>query len=66
MFVAHNLALVRHVSDRVAVMYQGKLVEIGPTDTIFQNPKHPYTSTLLAAVPGFDPANKQKRILLGG
>ncbi|MBP7110231.1 MAG: ABC transporter ATP-binding protein [Firmicutes bacterium] len=66
LFIAHNLALVRHVSDRVAVMYLGKLVEIGPTDTIFQDPRHPYTSALLAAVPGFDPANKQKRVLLGG
>lgn len=66
LFIAHNLALVRHVSDRIAVMYLGKLVEIGPTDAIFEDPKHPYTSALLAAVPGFDPKKKQKRALLGG
>lgn len=66
LFIAHNLALVKHVSDRVAVMYLGKLVEIGPTGTIFSDPRHPYTSALLAAVPGFDPARKQKRAILGG
>lgn len=66
LFIAHNLALVRHVSDRVAVMYLGKLVEIGPTDVIFKDPRHPYTSALLAAVPGFDPTRKEKRAVLGG
>ncbi len=66
LFVAHNLALVRHVSDRVAVMYLGKLVEIGPSESIFENPRHPYTKALMAAVPGFDPRNKSAKAVLKG
>mgnify|MGYP000850605313 CR=1 FL=1 len=51
LLIAHNLAVVRHASDRVAVMYKGRIVELAPTDELFDNPQHPYTRTLLAAVP---------------
>jgi peptide/nickel transport system ATP-binding protein len=58
-FVAHNLAVVKNVSDRVAVMYLGKLCEIGSTDAIYTNPAHPYTRALLAAIPDIDPDNQR-------
>jgi oligopeptide/dipeptide ABC transporter ATP-binding protein len=51
LFITHDLSVVRHISDRIAVMYLGYVVETGPTDTIFENPKHPYTRALLAAAP---------------
>ncbi len=54
-FVAHDLSVVRHICNRVAVMYQGKLVEIGPTESIFEKPQHPYTRRLLASIPSPDP-----------
>jgi ABC-type oligopeptide transport system ATPase subunit len=54
-FIAHDLPVVRHFADRVMVMYQGRIVEQGPTEQIFERPQHPYTRTLLAATPVPDP-----------
>ena len=65
-FVAHDLAVVRHISHRVAVMYLGRIVEIGPVDTIFAEAKHPYTRALLSAVPKTRPQGRSTRILLKG
>jgi len=64
LFVGHDLAVIQHICDRVAVMYAGKLVEIGPTRTLFDAPKHPYTEALLSAVPRPDPRLRRKGDLI--
>jgi oligopeptide transport system ATP-binding protein len=60
-FVAHDIGVVRHVSDRIAVMHEGKIVEQGPADRVCEQPSHPYTRTLLAAVPVPDPREARAR-----
>ena len=68
LFISHDLGVVRHVSDRVAVMYLGRLMEVAPTDAIFERPAHPYTEALLSAIPVPDPIVEahRERILLEG
>ena len=68
LFVAHDLSMVKHISDRIGVMYLGQMVELGPANDVYHRPLHPYTTALLSAIPIPDPdvAKKKQRIVLGG
>jgi peptide/nickel transport system ATP-binding protein/oligopeptide transport system ATP-binding protein len=66
LFISHDMAVVRHVADRVAVMYLGKIVETGPVDELFDNPLHPYTQALLSSVPSVSGERRSERIMLEG
>ena len=66
LFIAHDLSLIHHISDRVAVMYLGRIAEEGATDALYAQPLHPYTQALLAAIPSLDKAARRQRIILQG
>jgi oligopeptide transport system ATP-binding protein len=66
LFISHDIAVMEYLSDRIAVIYLGRLMEVGPSEELCRNPKHPYTEALLSAVPDPDPRHRGKRIVLAG
>ena len=66
LFIAHNLAVVKHIADRIAVMYLGRIMEVGPSEALHTAPKHPYTQALLSAIPIPEPGKRRERIILRG
>jgi peptide/nickel transport system ATP-binding protein/oligopeptide transport system ATP-binding protein len=66
LFIAHNLSVVEHISDRVGVMYLGKMVELAKSETLFHHPMHPYTKALISAIPSSSPKARRQRIILPG
>ncbi len=66
LFIAHDLAVVKHISDRIAIMYLGRVVESGDSEQVYANPRHPYTRSLISAIPVPDPHHRAKRIVLTG
>jgi peptide/nickel transport system ATP-binding protein len=66
LFIAHNLAVVKHVSDRIAIMYLGRVVELAPADEIYRAPRHPYTRALISAIPQPEARRKSERIIMEG
>jgi len=66
LFISHDLSVIRHISDRVLVLYLGKVMEMASVEELFRNPKHPYTQFLLSAIPSMDPQKKKSRLMLAG
>ncbi len=66
LFIAHDLSVVKYLSDKIAVMYLGRIVELGTAEEIFENPSHPYTQALLSAIPHADPKRRRERVALSG